>query len=213
MMLTVMETEPAPVAAAPTMRAWAVDRPQPIESDPLQMIELPVPRPGPDELLIKVLSCGVCRTDLHVAEGDLSVHRQHVVPGHEIVGEVVSAGSAVRDPGVGSRVGVAWLRRTCGKCRYCLAGRENLCPDSEYTGWDADGGYAEYVCAPAEFCYPLPDTDPISAAPLLCAGIIGYRALRRAAVPDGGSLVCTASAAAPTCAPRWPSPRGRGFMC
>lgn len=170
------------------MRAWIVEHPAPVETDPLRSVELPVPQPAADELLIKVLACGVCRTDLHVTEGDLPVHKPNVVPGHEIVGDVVAAGSAVSNIPIGSRVGVAWLRRTCGHCRYCLAGRENLCPRSEYTGWDADGGYAEYVCAPADFCYPLPESDPGALAPLLCAGIIGYRALQRAAVPEGGSL-------------------------
>ena len=171
-----------------TMRAWIVDRPGPVEGNPLKPVELPMPQPAPDEVLIKVLACGVCRTDLHVTEGDLPVHRPQVVPGHEIVGEVVATGPAVADWSEGARVGVAWLRRTCGRCRYCLADRENLCPQSEYTGWDADGGYAEYVCAPADYCYELPRIDPEAVAPLLCAGIIGYRALRRAEVPEGGAL-------------------------
>ncbi|WP_230207637.1 zinc-binding alcohol dehydrogenase family protein [Microlunatus sp. Gsoil 973] len=171
-----------------TMRAWIVERPGLVEGNPLRWVELPIPQPAADEVLIRVIACGVCRTDLHVTEGDLPVHKAQVVPGHEIVGEVVAAGSAVTGPAEGSLVGAAWLRRTCGQCRYCLGGKENLCPRSEYTGWDADGGYAEYVCAPAGFCYELPPSDPADLAPLLCAGIIGYRALQRAAVPEGGRL-------------------------
>lgn len=153
----------------------------------------PVPVPAPGELLVRVLACGVCRTDLHVAEGDLPVHRAGVVPGHEVVGEVVDdpAGSG-EYPGeypAGRRVGIAWLRRTCGRCRYCLRGAENLCPDSEYTGWDADGGYADFTTVPAAYAYPLPaGYSDAELAPLLCAGIIGWRALQRAALPPGGRL-------------------------
>jgi propanol-preferring alcohol dehydrogenase len=131
----------------------------------------------------------VCRTDLHVAEGDLPVHRPGVTPGHEIVGAVAELGAAVRGFTPGDRVGVAWLRHTDGTCAHCLRGAENLCPASRYTGWDADGGYAPYTTVPAAFAYRLPDgLDDVSAAPLLCAGIIGYRALRRAALPPGGRL-------------------------
>ncbi len=139
---------------------------------------------------MRVLACAVCRTDLHVAEGDLPVHRLGVVPGHEVVGEVI--GLEERTTGgfeTGQRVGIAWLRRTCGRCRYCTRGSENLCPHSEYTGWDADGGYADYTTVPADYAYPLPagysDTE---LAPLLCAGIIGWRALQRANLPPGGRL-------------------------
>ncbi|MBC6445861.1 zinc-binding alcohol dehydrogenase family protein [Actinokineospora xionganensis] len=171
------------------MRAWQVPLPGPMATGPLRLGELPIPEPGPDELLVRVLACGVCRTDLHVAEGDLPVHRAAVVPGHEVVGEVVGTGTGVTGFAVGDRVGVAWLRRTCGRCRYCLRGRENLCPLSRYTGWDADGGYAEYTTVPADFALPLPagysDTE---LAPLLCAGVIGYHALLRAELPAGGTL-------------------------
>jgi len=127
---------------------------------------------------------------LHVTEGDLPTHRPAVVPGHEIVGEVVAVGADVtRDFTVGERVGVAWLRHTCGRCRYCLRGAENLCPESRYTGWDADGGYAEYTVAPADYAYHLPEGySDVELAPLLCAGIIGFRALRRSALPSGGRL-------------------------
>lgn len=143
------------------------------------------PLPGPDELLVRVRACGVCRTDLHVAEGDLPVHRSGVTPGHEVVGEVVESGSQVSDFAPSDRVGVAWLHRTDGACRYCLRGDENLCPSSLYTGWDIDGGYAEYTTVPAAFAYRLPEgIDDVDLAPLLCAGIIGYRALRRTGILD-----------------------------
>ena len=152
-------------------------------------VTAPVPEPGPGELLVAVQACGVCRTDLHVAEGDLPVHRRDVVPGHEVVGEVVRVGDGVDAFTAGDRVGIAWLRHTCGVCRYCARGQENLCPESRYTGWDSDGGYAEFATVPAAFALPLPGgyTDA-ELAPLLCAGIIGYRALMRADVPPGGRL-------------------------
>ncbi|MCE5288357.1 MAG: zinc-binding alcohol dehydrogenase family protein [Nocardiaceae bacterium] len=171
------------------MRAWRVLRPGPIGSVPLEFTDIPVPEPESGELLVRVVSCGVCRTDLHVAEGDLPVHREGVVPGHEVVGEIVGLGSAVSGFAVGDRVGIAWLRSTCGTCRYCRRGSENLCPNSRYTGWDADGGYAEYAVVPAEFALSLPDGySDAELAPLLCAGIIGYRALMRAELPSGGRL-------------------------
>jgi propanol-preferring alcohol dehydrogenase len=135
------------------------------------------------------LACGVCRTDLHVAEGDLDVHRRGVTPGHEIVGRVVSVGKAVDTSRIGQRVGGAWLRATCGSCHWCRRGQENLCPASRYTGWDEHGGYADYATIPEAFSYALPEgLGDAQAAPLLCAGVIGYRALRRANVPPGGRL-------------------------
>ncbi|MEV5914059.1 zinc-binding alcohol dehydrogenase family protein [Streptomyces chartreusis] len=171
------------------MRAWSVLEPGPVGAGPLRLVEKPLPVPGDDELLVRVRTCGVCRTDLHVTEGDLPVHRPGVTPGHEVVGVVAGLGSAVTGFDVGERVGVAWLRRTDGTCGYCLRGSENLCPASAYTGWDADGGYAEYTTVPAAYAHRLPGAlDDISLAPLLCAGIIGYRALRRAALPPGGRL-------------------------
>ncbi|MFE5190851.1 zinc-binding alcohol dehydrogenase family protein [Streptomyces sp. NPDC056628] len=171
------------------MRAWSVTEPGPLDGGPLQVVRRPVPEPAEDELLVRVRTCGVCRTDLHVAEGDLPVHRPGVTPGHEVVGEVAGAGAAVRGFGLGERVGVAWLRRTDGTCPYCRRGAENLCPGSSYTGWDADGGYAAYTTVPAAFAHRLPDgLDDVGLAPLLCAGIIGYRALRRSALPPGGRL-------------------------
>ncbi len=170
------------------MRAWEVRTPAPISSGPLVRAERDVPEPGRGELLVRVLACGVCRTDLHVAEGDLPVHLPGVTPGHEIVGEVVAAGEGTLR-GVGDRVGVAWLRGTCGACRFCRRGAENLCPASVYTGWDAHGVYAEYALAVDAYSYTLPpELDDVRAAPLLCAGIIGYRALRRAELPPGGRL-------------------------
>ena len=150
----------------------------------------PIPQPGPGELLVAVLACGVCRTDLHVTEGDLAVHRPHVTPGHEVVGEVVEIGPGVDgDFATGDRVGIAWLRHTCGQCQYCLRGAENLCPNSRYTGWDADGGYADFATVPADFAHRLPaGYSDSELAPLLCAGIIGYRSLLRAELPPGGRL-------------------------
>ncbi|MCV2393650.1 zinc-binding alcohol dehydrogenase family protein [Actinotalea sp. M2MS4P-6] len=165
------------------MRAWQV-----IDKQRLELAEVPDPVPGEGELLVRVQACGVCRTDLHVLDHDLPVHRSHVVPGHEAVG-VVEAAPPSSIHAEGDVVGVPWLRHTCGVCRDCRAGRENLCRRSRYTGWDADGGYAELLTVPADYAYPWPaGLDPVESAPLLCAGIIGYRALRRAEVPDGGTL-------------------------
>lgn len=172
-----------------TMLAWSVPAPAPIEEGSLKLIEKPVPTPGPAELLVRVLTCGVCRTDLHVVEGDLPVRRPSVIPGHEVVGVVEAVGTDVRHHVVGERVGVAWLRYTDGTCRWCRRGMENLCPASRYTGWDADGGYAEYTTVPAAYAYRLPEgLDDVGAAPLLCAGIIGYHALLRSSLPEGGRL-------------------------
>jgi len=171
------------------MYAWQVSRPGPLDEHPLRRVRVPVPEPGPGELLVRVTVCGVCRTDLHVVMGDLAPHRTPMVPGHEIVGRVVSGGDGARRFGLGDRVGIAWLRHTCGACRFCVAGRENLCTDPRFTGWDDDGGYAEYAVVPEAYAYRLPDSfDDVTAAPLLCAGIIGFRALERAEVPSGGRL-------------------------
>jgi alcohol dehydrogenase, propanol-preferring len=171
------------------MDAWVVRTPGPMTTGPLVRVRRPIPEPAPDELLVAVEACGVCRTDLHLAEGDLPPHRADTTPGHEVVGRVVAVGGQVNRFGIGARVGIAWLRSTCGRCRYCLRGAENLCPYSTYTGWDADGGYADYATAPADYAYALPEEAPSAElAPLLCAGIIGYRALRRAELPPGGRL-------------------------
>ncbi|MEP6563066.1 MAG: zinc-binding alcohol dehydrogenase family protein, partial [Nakamurella sp.] len=171
------------------MRAWSVQRPGPIAEGPLVLGEKSPPEPGENDLLVRVLACGVCRTDLHVAEGDLAVHRAGVTPGHEIVGEITKAGRLVDGFEVGDRVGVAWLRHTCGTCRFCRRGDENLCPHSQYTGWDADGGYADYAVIDSRYAYRLPaGYDDQTLAPLLCAGIIGFRALRRSGLEPGGRL-------------------------
>lgn len=171
------------------MRAWWVTEQGPMTGGPLRFGDRPDPAPGPGEVLVRVRVCGVCRTDLHVVEGDLPLHRREVVPGHEIVGEVVGLGSGCRRLDVGSRVGIAWLRHTCGHCRFCRRGAENLCLTPRFTGWDDDGGYAELAVVPEAYAYELPEsfTDE-QAAPLLCAGIIGYRSLKRAELPPGGRL-------------------------
>ncbi|MBN9101016.1 MAG: zinc-dependent alcohol dehydrogenase family protein [Pseudonocardia sp.] len=171
------------------MRAWVVERPGPAGGGPLRAVELPDPRPGPGEVRIRVDACGVCRTDLHLAEGDLVPRRPRTVPGHEVVGVVDELGEGTDRFAPGDRIGVAWLRGTCGRCRWCRSGRENLCLSATFTGWDADGGYAELVVAPEAYAYRLPDgLDDVTVAPLLCAGIVGYRALKRAELPPGGRL-------------------------
>jgi alcohol dehydrogenase, propanol-preferring len=171
------------------MRAWQVTEPGPIDGHPLALVDVPDPEPGPGQIRVKVSVCGVCRTDLHVTEGDLAVHRSGVIPGHEVVGRVDALGSGARRFALGDRVGVAWLGSTCGTCRFCRRGDENLCVAPQFTGWDLDGGYAELVCADERFVHELPEAfSDQEAAPLLCAGIIGYRALRRAALPEGGRL-------------------------
>ncbi len=171
------------------MLAWQVVPPAPIADKPLQLVRRAVPRPEPHELLIRVTACAMCRGDVHVVEGNLPPRRSPVVPGHEIVGRVVDAGFAVEGFAADERVGVAWLRSTCGKCVYCRRRMENLCTQSRYTGWDTDGGYAEYVVAPADFVYRLPPGYPdAEVAPLLCAGITGYRALQQADLPHRGRL-------------------------
>jgi hypothetical protein len=171
------------------MRAWQVNRPGQLHEAPLQPVELRVPTPAPDELLVRVSACGVCRTDLHVVMGDLPMHRSPVTPGHEIVGRVVTNGSQASRFQLGERVGIAWLRHTCSRCRFCTTGRENLCLDARFTGWDDDGGYAEFATVPEAYAYRIPDQlDDITAAPLLCAGIIGFRSLERADLPTGGRL-------------------------
>lgn len=171
------------------MWAWEVATPGPIDSAPLRKVQRPLPEPGPGQVRLRVVTCGVCRTDLHLSEGDLPPRRPGVVPGHEVVGYVDVAGEAARRFTPGQRVGAAWLATSCGRCRFCISGRENLCLDPRFTGWDIDGGFAQYMVADERFLYPLPDGfDDDGAAPLLCAGIIGYRALRRADLPPGGRL-------------------------
>jgi alcohol dehydrogenase, propanol-preferring len=171
------------------MKAWVVDLPGPMSTRPLLAVDRPRPEPAPGEIRIRVSTCGVCRTDLHLAEGDLAPRSPQVVPGHEVVGVVDAVGAGSTRFAVGQRAGIAWLRGTCGRCRWCRAGRENLCVAPRFTGWDADGGYAEWAVVDEAFAYELPERfDDEHAAPLLCAGIIGYRALRRTDLPPGGRL-------------------------
>lgn len=146
----------------------------------LQCVQLPIPSPQENELLIKVHTCGICRTDLHVVDGDLKQPKLPVIPGHQIVGEIVKLGSAVSDFHIGQRIGVSWLGGSCGHCPYCLSGQENLCDSPRFTGYQIDGGFAEYCVADARFCFRIPEDYPdVQAAPLLCAGLIGYRALSK----------------------------------
>lgn len=161
------------------MKAFQLRRPSPVTERPLIWADAPQPVPRPDEVLIRVHACGICRTDLHVVEGELPVRRSPLIPGHQVVGEVTTLGSEVTEFSLGERVGIAWLHRTCDACLNCLSGRENLCDSPQFTGWTVNGGYAEYAVVPARFAYRLPQGfDDLQAAPLLCAGIIGYRALR-----------------------------------
>ncbi len=172
-----------------TMKAWVVERPGPIDGGPLARIDKAVPEPGPGQVRLRVLTCGVCRTDLHLAEGDLAPRRPRVTPGHEVVGVVDALGPGCRRVSEGDRLGVPWLAHTDGTCRFCVTGRENLCVDPRFTGWDLDGGYAEFVLVDEEYAYALPEAfDDVHLAPLLCAGIIGYRALLRADLPHAGRL-------------------------
>jgi propanol-preferring alcohol dehydrogenase len=171
------------------VEAWIVAAPGPIDTGPLRRVERPLPQPGPGQVLVQISCCGVCRTDLHLAEGDLVPRRPAVTPGHEVVGVVGALGPGAQRFALGERVGVPWLGRTDGRCRFCRRGEENLCTSPLFTGWDVDGGYADACLVDEAFAYRLPDAlSDEQAAPLLCAGIIGYRALRCAAVPAGGRL-------------------------
>jgi alcohol dehydrogenase, propanol-preferring len=171
------------------MKAWWVEKPGPIEEGPLRLGNRPDPSPGSHEVLLAVRVCGVCRTDLHLAEGDLLPHGRARIPGHEVVGEVIALGPGSSRFRLGERVGAAWLARTCRSCRFCLRGDENLCLRPLFNGWHVDGGYAEMMTVNEDYAYRIPGvfTDE-EAAPLLCAGIIGYRALRRSELPQGGNL-------------------------
>lgn len=168
------------------MRAMVLEQPAPIEQRPLKPAELPIPEPAEGQLLLRVLACGVCRTDLHIAEGDLQLPRLPLVPGHEVVAEVAEVGEGVAGFRIGDRVGVPWLHDTPEDCLYRRRGLENLCPDARFTGYHVDGGYAEYMLSQAEFTYPLPERfSDAEAAPLLCAGVIGYRALKLSELQPG----------------------------
>lgn len=171
------------------MRAWVVDSVGPVDGGPLSRVDRPAPEPGSGQVRVLVSCCGVCRTDLHLAEGDLPPKRHGVTPGHEVVGRVDALGPGSRRFAIGDRVGVPWLGNTDGTCRFCRRGAENLCLQPQFTGWDLDGGYADALVVEESYAYRLPDSvDDEHAAPLLCAGIIGYRALRCAAIPPGGRL-------------------------
>ncbi len=171
------------------MRAMVLPRPDSIAAHPLVARDLPEPQPKPDEVLIEVSACGICRTDLHVVEGELSPKLANVVPGHQVVGRVVRSGAEAKRYATGARVGVPWLHRTCGVCEFCTRGRENLCPNALFTGWTANGGYSELIVAPEKFVYPIPEQfSDLAAAPLLCAGIIGFRSLRLAELQPADTL-------------------------
>lgn len=171
------------------MKRLVVAKVGPLGPDSFRMEDVPVPAPKDGEVLVRVETCGVCRTDLHVVEGDLPECRPGIVPGHEVVGRIASVGANVSGVQSGQRVGVAWLYRACGQCRYCLRGDENLCLFPRFTGYQEPGGYAEYMVADADFIYPLPEEIPAERlSPLLCAGIIGYRAFSRLGLSRGGHL-------------------------
>jgi alcohol dehydrogenase, propanol-preferring len=172
-----------------SVQAWTLSHPAPVESQPLKLLDVPVPEPGEGQVRVRVSACGICRTDLHVVEGELPPKKDHIIPGHQIVGTIDRLGAGATMYAPSRRVGIPWLHKTCGKCPYCRSGRENLCDAPEFTGYTVDGGYAEYVVAPEDFVYPIPDGfDDLQAAPLLCAGIIGYRSLRLSGIKKGGSL-------------------------
>ena len=171
------------------MRALALAAPAPIETEPLRLEARPAPSPGAGEILVRVSACAVCRTDLHIVEGELPPVRPSIVPGHQVVGRVERAGSGARRFRPGDRVGIAWLRKTCGECEACRGGRENLCENAEFTGYHADGGFADCAVVSESFAYPIPSVfGDAEAAPLLCAGIIGYRALKLSEVEPGDRL-------------------------
>lgn len=171
------------------MKAMILKEPRPVEQNPLEPVELPLPEPGPDDVRLRIHACGVCHTDLHTVEGQLPLPRQPVVPGHQIVGTVESMGENVTRFCLGDRVGVTWLYSSCGVCGFCRQGLENLCDSARFTGLHADGGYAEYTVVPAAFAYPIPaGFADAQAAPLLCAGVIGYRSLRLSEVLPGQRL-------------------------
>jgi alcohol dehydrogenase, propanol-preferring len=170
------------------MKACVLESPQPVENNPLRFSDIPVPQPREHQVLVRIIACGICRTDLHVIEGELAPKCNRIIPGHQVVGliEKTGEGSKYR---VGTRVGIPWLHSTCGKCFYCKSGRENLCDAPTFTGYSINGGYAEYALAEEDFVYPIPDGFPdLQAAPLLCAGIIGFRCLRISKIGAGANL-------------------------
>ncbi len=172
-----------------TMKAMVLDRNAPIDESPLHLRDVPVPAPGAGEVRVRVRACGICRTDLHVIEGELPPRKLPLIPGHQVVGTVDALGEGCGRMAVGERIGVAWLRETCGACEFCTGGRENLCAAQRFTGYHADGGFAEYALVREDFAYVIPQAfSDVDATPLLCAGIVGYRALKRANLPEGGTL-------------------------
>lgn len=169
------------------MKACLLKTPAAVITRPLEVVDVDIPKPASNEVLVRVHACGICRTDLHVVEGELPVRHNHVIPGHQIVGEVVELGASVEEFSKGDRIGIAWLNSTCGACRFCRKGNENLCEEANFTGWSVNGGFAQYAIVPAAFAYPIPDTfTNTQAAPLLCAGIIGFRALRLTGLNEKG---------------------------
>jgi propanol-preferring alcohol dehydrogenase len=171
------------------MQAMVLKQPDQIETNPLRLTEMDRPKVRPDEILVKVKVCGICHTDLHTVEGELEPVRKPLVPGHQVVGVVEEMGEEVTRFAKGDRVGMAWLHSTCGECKYCQEGRENLCESARFTGYHVDGGYAQYTVVSQDFAYPIPEGfSDGQAAPLLCAGIIGYRALRLSEIKPKGRL-------------------------
>src|ERR1051326_2308240 len=171
------------------MKACLLRAPARVEANPLEFTDVAAPRAAEGEILVRVTACGVCRTDLHVVEGELPPRKSPVIPGHQIVGVVERTGDQAKRVRIGTRVGIPWLHRTCGACEYCRGGKENLCDSATFTGYVVDGGYAEYALASESFVYPIPDGFPdLGAAPLLCAGIIGFRSLRLSGIEPGGRL-------------------------
>jgi alcohol dehydrogenase, propanol-preferring len=171
------------------MKAWTLARPAPVEQNPLTLTELPVPEPGEGQVLVKITACGICRTDLHVVEGDLAPKQPNMVPGHQIVGVIERTGKNAQRYREGTRVGIPWLHKTCGICAFCKSGRENLCDSPTFTGYSVNGGFAEFALAEEDFVYPIPDGfSDLQAAPLLCAGIIGFRCLRVSGIQQGANL-------------------------
>jgi propanol-preferring alcohol dehydrogenase len=171
------------------MKAMVLEERAPIATSPLRLRQVDTPLPEPRQVRLRVSCCAICRTDLHVIEGDLPQQKLPIIPGHQIVGVVDAVGSACTRLEAGQRVGIAWLRSTCGTCQFCTSGRENLCSCQQFTGYHADGGYAEFAVVDEEYAYEIPDRfDDLHAAPLLCAGIVGYRSLKRANLPVDGKL-------------------------
>ncbi len=171
------------------MKAMVLESHSPIETAPLQWVDVPMPEPADQEIRIKISACGICRTDLHVIEGELPTKILPIIPGHQIIGVVDKVGTGCKRFTVGTRIGIAWLRWTCGQCEFCKTGKENLCPESKYTGYNNHGGYAEYAVVNENYAYEIPKIfSDEEAVPLLCAGIVGYRALQRSLLPNGGTL-------------------------